>query len=62
MQSQWDEIEFDLNRVIGKLMAIAEGEQSFDSLVAASYREAITVVRDEIAGIGKAKDIMGFIK
>ena len=48
MQSEWDQIQFELNSVIGKLIKLSESDNEFDALLAASYREEVTSTRDSI--------------
>lgn len=48
MQSEWDAIVFELNCVIGKLIALSESDDNFTALLASSYREEVTLTRDSI--------------
>ena len=48
MQSEWDSIVFELNRIIGKLIKLSESTDEFDSLLASSYREEISSTRDSM--------------
>ena len=48
MQSEWDQIQFELNMVIGKLIKLSESDNEFDALLASSYRDEVTLTRDSI--------------